>query len=305
MSKRLTDTEIWEQDWYVELPNKYKLTWNFIKDKCDDCGVWRPNKSILQRIIGEPINLNEFLCFVNVGEKERIMVLENGRWFLIEYFKFQYGEKFNPKSPVHRGAFKRLLTHNIHPSKLTYLMAGNLLNIDLLRLKEIAYGKGNDSLLIAYEYPTDRAKDKGIDKDIVLVSNLIKEKEPDEKFVMVVIEMMAIWMKHRPDYTGLVDADYPALLNIAYLMAKSKGWKKSEVVFEREKEVLESWEKICKYLGGSEADKFLRGLTIDGVSIPKNFQKVVESMKSGKSAIAEKQNELEKKRVRPEDYFRE
>ena len=42
MAKRFTDTEIWEQDWFIDLPNKYKLLWNYIKDKCDNVGIWRP-----------------------------------------------------------------------------------------------------------------------------------------------------------------------------------------------------------------------------------------------------------------------
>jgi hypothetical protein len=164
MAKRLTDTEIWEQDWYIDLPGKYKLTWNFIKDKCDDCGVWRPNKSLLQRIIGEPVNLEEFLTFINIDGKERIRVLQNGRWFLVEYFFFQYGDKFNPKSPVHRGALKRLLQNNLHPKELSYLHIGDLVNIDIQQLKEIGYQKGSDSILKAYGYGSNRDKDKDKDK---------------------------------------------------------------------------------------------------------------------------------------------
>jgi hypothetical protein len=110
MAKRFTDTEIWEQDWYIDLPTKYKLTWNYIKDKCDNCGIWRPNKSLLQRIIGEPVNLEEFLTFVNV-EKGRITVLPTGRWFLRDFFIFQYGDKFSPTSQIHKGAIKQLVAN--------------------------------------------------------------------------------------------------------------------------------------------------------------------------------------------------
>jgi hypothetical protein len=307
MAKRLTDTEIWEQDWFIELPTKYKLTWNFIKDKCDDCGVWRPNKSLLQRIIGEPVNLEEFLTFINIDGKERIRILKNNRWFLVEYFFFQYGDKFNPKSPVHRGALKRLLQNNVHPKELSYLSIGKLESIDIEELKEIGYQKGSDSILKAYTYTTDRDKDKdkdkGMDKEYVLVSNLLPENEKDK--TMVVVEMMKIWMKHRPDYTGIVEADYPALLDISYIMAKSKGWQKSTVVGEHEQDILDGWEKICAFLSGTEADRFLRSLTIDGISIPKNFQKVVESMKVGKSAVIQKQKEAEKGRITHEQYFKE
>lgn len=164
MAKRFTDTDIWDQDWFVALPNKYKLLWQYIKDKCDDCGVWRPNKEILQRILSEPLNLNEFLVFINTEEKERISVLKNGRWFLKEYFVFQYGNKFNPRSPVHRGFLKRLVLNNIHIKEIPNIECNNLKEADFEILRQIAYEYPTDTLLIAYKYPTDRVKDK--DKDI-------------------------------------------------------------------------------------------------------------------------------------------
>lgn len=163
MAKRFHDTDIWEQDWFVALPSKYKFLWLFIKDKCDDSGVWRPNKELLQRIIGEPLNLNEFLVYVNNDEKERILILPNGRWFLKEYFLFQYGDSFNPHSPVHRGVLKRLVNNNIHINELSKVYIGNLSHVDNQILKQIAYEYPKDSLIKDYGYPINRVKDK--DKD--------------------------------------------------------------------------------------------------------------------------------------------
>lgn len=159
------DTEIWDQDWFIDLPNKYKLLFNFIKDKCDDCGVWRPNKSLIQKIIGEPVVLEDFLTFVNNGDKERILVLQNGRWFLKEFFIFQYGNKFNPQSPVHRGFLKRLLSHSIHINQIPKIICYKLQNADMEQLNEIAYQYPNDTLMLSYGYPINRAKDKAIAKD--------------------------------------------------------------------------------------------------------------------------------------------
>lgn len=180
MAKRFTDTDIWEQDWFVSLPNKYKMFWFYIKDKCDDCGVWRPNKEMFQRIITEPINLNEFLVFVNTDEKHRILVLDNGRWFLRDYFFFQYGDNFNPHSPVHRGVLKRLVTHGIHVSEINKVHIGKLVNADIQTLREIAYQYPKDTLVVEYGYPINRVKDKDKDKDnkeIVIVGSSIKEGE--------------------------------------------------------------------------------------------------------------------------------
>jgi len=165
MAKRMHDTEIWDQDWFIDLPNKYKLLFHFIKDKCDDCGVWRPNKSLIQKIIGEPVTLDDFLTFVNTDDKERILVLPNGRWFLKEFFIFQYGNKFNPQSPVHRGFLKRLLSHSIHINQIPKIQCYKLQYADIEELNQIAYQYPNDTLLLGYGYPINRAKDKATDKN--------------------------------------------------------------------------------------------------------------------------------------------
>ena len=163
MAKRFTDTDIWEQDWFIDLPNKYKLFWNYLKDKCDNVGIWRPNKGIAQRIIGEPINFDEFLTFINI-EKVRVILLPTGRWFLRDFFIFQYGDKFSPTSSVHKGALKTLLQNGIHPKEILGNSIGKLQELDIQQLKEIAYHKDIDNLNIAYVNPSIRVKDKDKDK---------------------------------------------------------------------------------------------------------------------------------------------
>jgi len=183
MAKRFTDTDMWDQDWYIELPNKYKLLWNYIKDKCDNVGVWRPNKSILQKILAEPLNLNEFLSFVN-SDKERIREMPSGRWWVKDFFIFQYGNKFSPTSPVHKGALKSLLQNGIHPREILGLEIGNLQNVDFEELTSIAYDKSYGKLLEGYGKPTERVKEKEKDKDkdiLLSNSNKVKIGEKDEK----------------------------------------------------------------------------------------------------------------------------
>lgn len=183
MAKRFTDTDIWDQDWFIDLPNKYKLLWNYIKDKCDNVGIWRPNTSVLQKIVGEPINLKEFLQFVNI-EKERLKMLPSGRWWLKDFFIFQYGDKFSPTSQVHKGALKILVQNGIHLNEIFKEGIGNLQNIDFHELKEIAYDKDIDNLNKSYGNPSIRVKDKvkDIDKDKdITLSKGVKFSENFEK----------------------------------------------------------------------------------------------------------------------------
>lgn len=283
MSKRLTDTEIWEQDWYIDLPNKYKLLWNFIKDKCDDCGVWRPNKSLLQRIIGEPINLDEFLTFINIGGKERIRILQNGRWFLVEYFFFQYGDKFNPKSPVHRGALKRLLQNNLHPKELSYLHIGNLVNIDIQELKEIGYQKGIDSITKAYGYDSNR----DIDKDKAKDNTVLDYEEIKFDKNSLTPKMVQVFKSCYPHYPVDEKSDFQSCLQIAYLIAKQKKWTKDSVLGENMGNVLDAWDKIVQF---STTDKWYSTRSIS--DFQREFQRIVQSMSAAmKPKTFQKQEE--------------
>lgn len=166
MAKRLHDTEIWEQDWFLDLPNKYKMLWLYMKDKCDNAGIWRPNKSMVQKIIGETLNLEEFISLVNV-DKERIFILPSGRWFIKYFFIFQYGDKFSPTSQVHKGALKALLQNGVHPKDILGDAIGKLKDLDIQTLKEIAYLKDNKSLSIAYGNHIERVIDKDKNIDVI------------------------------------------------------------------------------------------------------------------------------------------
>lgn len=302
MAKRLTDTELWEQDWYLELPNKYKLVWCYVKDKCDDAGIWRPNKSLLQRIIGEPINLNDFLTFINNEEKQRIKVLPTGRWFLREYFIFQYGSVFKPKSPVHRGALKKLLSNGLHINEFLGIESGKLKEVDLQQLKQIGYEKGFDSLLLAYEKGINRDKDKAIDTlfiDVFKELNILEVA--DQNFYrMVVKNMIDAYLVHKPGYIILENVDYRALLKIAYWIAERKGWSLHSVVTDKEILILDSWDKILDYIFNKAPRDYFRKLPLDGLAAEKNLRGILEEMKDYGQM---KRDADEKNRISPEEYF--
>jgi uncharacterized phage protein (TIGR02220 family) len=101
MSKRFTQTDIWDEDWYLDMPKEYKLFWFYLKDQCNHAGIWKPNIRLFNAIIGCKIDLNKALVFFNNG-KERISVLNSGHWFINDFFVFQYGGTFNPQNRVHK-----------------------------------------------------------------------------------------------------------------------------------------------------------------------------------------------------------
>lgn len=109
MAKRFTDTDIWEEDWYYELSLEYKMFWFYLKDTCDHAGIWRPKTRAFMSAIDVEISLDKALEYFNNG-KQRIRILPNGKWFIEDFFAFQYSSKtsvcrLNLKNRVHKSVF--------------------------------------------------------------------------------------------------------------------------------------------------------------------------------------------------------
>ena len=107
-------------------------------------------------------------------------------------------------------------------------------------------------------------------------------------------------MKWKPSYSFLQEADYPALLRIAYLIASRKKITRYEAVNIYEDEIIKSFEKIAEFMANTES-KFFKKLALTGIANPKNFQSIEEEMRTAKQS--DKQQQLEEKRILPENYF--
>ena len=90
MAKRFTDTAIWDEDWFIALPKDYRELWFYIKDKCDHAGIWRPNIATFNKLFDCSAEGKKALELFN-KDKERIIIIKGGRWFLPQFIPFQYG----------------------------------------------------------------------------------------------------------------------------------------------------------------------------------------------------------------------
>jgi len=88
MAKRFTDTAIWQDEWFMDLSPDYKLAYMFIKDNCDQAGVWKPNKRLADIMIGIRIDWEDFLLTAG----NRIKIIQGGNWWLPKFIDFQYGK---------------------------------------------------------------------------------------------------------------------------------------------------------------------------------------------------------------------
>jgi hypothetical protein len=155
MAKRFTSTEIWSEDWFIEMPTEYKLFWYYLLSNCNHAGLFRVNLKAfcsLNDIIIEP---EKVLLYFNVG-KQRVRVINSNLWLIEDFFSYQYGTTFNPKNRVHLSIENEYIKVGV---KLTSIRG-------LIDLK-------------------DRVKDKDIDITVLsFKEQLLKDKINYEKIAM-------------------------------------------------------------------------------------------------------------------------
>jgi hypothetical protein len=157
MAKRFTDTNKWNDEWYLDLPNDYKIVWQYLLDTCDHAGIYKRN-----------IKQLNFSCGTNLTEEDllkvfqkRLTVVADDKWIINKFCSFQYGENFL----------------NNKPNKAIMSAIEILNNLDLIKDN----GKGLLTLSIplskGYLTPKDKDQDKAQDKN--------RDKDKDQEFKKV------------------------------------------------------------------------------------------------------------------------
>lgn len=100
MAKRFISTELWAEDWFLEMPLEYKFFWIYITCHCDHAGIFKVNLRSFCSLNEVNINSSDAIKYFNSG-KQRIRIISESVWFIEDFFKFQYGEVLNPKNRVH------------------------------------------------------------------------------------------------------------------------------------------------------------------------------------------------------------
>lgn len=109
MSKRYTDTSLYDREWFQELPVKHKCFWEYICKKCDHAGIWDVNVRLASFCIGESLKRDEILNIFN----GKIIEIENDKWWIPKFVKFQYGLVLNHDNRVHKSVIKILEKYNL------------------------------------------------------------------------------------------------------------------------------------------------------------------------------------------------
>jgi hypothetical protein len=149
MAKRFTDTEIWGEDWFLDMPNEYKLFWYYMLSNCDHSGIYKVNMRSFCSLNEVKLTSNKVLEYFNAG-KQRIRVLQDNVWLIEDFFVYQYGETFNTNNRVHESIKKVYEKYNIELTSIRGLkdhkdrVKDKDKDIDKDKEKEIVQKKTNE-----------------------------------------------------------------------------------------------------------------------------------------------------------------
>jgi len=199
MSKRFTDTEIWGEDWFLDMPNEYKLFWYYMLSNCDHSGIYKVNMRSFCSLNEVKLSSSKILEYFNNG-KQRIRVLQDNVWFIEDFFVYQYGETFNTNNRVHE-SIKRVYERY---------------NIDLSSIRGLKDHK---------DRVKDKDKDKDIDKDKEKEENKVKSKKVVEKEEKPDLSQFLAFCKEDLTKNGLNYESYEYSLKSKFESWVDNDWK--------------------------------------------------------------------------------
>jgi hypothetical protein len=110
VSKRFFDTNTWAKPWFRELSPAEKTAWFYMLTNCDLVGVWDADTKLAEFCIGAPVDWEH----LNASANGNIEVLENGKWWLVDFCRYQYGVvKAESKSKIQEAIHSLLLRHGL------------------------------------------------------------------------------------------------------------------------------------------------------------------------------------------------
>ena len=159
MAKRFTDTDKWKDEWYTDLPNDYKIIWQYLLDTCDNAGIYKRNVKLLN-----------IMCNTNVSEtdilnayKLRVTPISDEKWIINKFCVFQYGPDFlESKNKAVISVVNKLIENNLYQSSSNTLL--------------IPYLSPINTLSIPYQYSIDTPREQEQEQ----VKDKLKEQVKEE-----------------------------------------------------------------------------------------------------------------------------
>ncbi len=112
MANRLSDTEIWTKDWFLDLNSKQKLLVKFLFDNCDCAGFYKISWRLLKLYFFDVEITKEDFTKI-----KQVKFIEDDLIFIEDFALFQCKvssfDKLNPNNNAHKGVLKLLEKYGI------------------------------------------------------------------------------------------------------------------------------------------------------------------------------------------------
>ena len=110
--KRFTETNKWRDPWFRKLSAVQKLAFIYLVENCDEAGVWDPDYELANFSIGAEVDWDKMMQALG---PDRLLLLDNGSWFLTKFLEFQCGPVLRPDCRPHVKILSTLREHGIEP----------------------------------------------------------------------------------------------------------------------------------------------------------------------------------------------
>ena len=132
MAKRFYDTNLINQEWYMELSPKHKALYIHLLCSCDIAGVFEVNYRIMSAFVNDKITEED--VFGAFGNRVKPLMMNNGtKGIIVDFVSFQCGGELNCRVKAHMSIIRRLNELHLDPEDLNEMANHKFVVNDLLK----------------------------------------------------------------------------------------------------------------------------------------------------------------------------
>lgn len=158
MAKRLIDTGLIAQNWYMNLNPKQKSLYIHLLCSCDVAGVFEINYGLMSAYVGDRITEEDL--FSAFGNRVIPLIKHKDKGIVVDFISFQCGGRLNPNVKVHQSILKRLKELGISVEelqkwcnhKLEYSEVQPVKGTNILKEKPVLFQEQELTISIPYNY---------------------------------------------------------------------------------------------------------------------------------------------------------
>ena len=210
MAKRFINTDLFSEDWFLDLDNETKLFYIYALLNCDHAGILKSNIRAFNSLNGTNVSIDTVMEKIN-DSTQKMQKITDRVLYLVDFVAFQYGPVLNPANRAHKSVIDILTSHKIKFVS-SFIGASEELESTSLGIKD-----------------KDKDKEKEKEKEIIFqkienteISNFQNFDLPTEKEAQEAFRSIMVSLGIDPSMMGGSEA----LGSNFFRHYESQGWRK-------------------------------------------------------------------------------